>query len=139
MAQVYERQGEKQKARVYDQKAKAIKAKANKPLTLTVYDYNEIYNLVSSRHARFIAMQYPLRDVSYLKGVFSPELPIVFVENKENFQQALKNSLYGEYFNDSFGGDFGHCTRKGNRLMAINASEAILEMIKASCSDAKKQ
>jgi hypothetical protein len=41
---------------------------------------------------------------------------------------ALEESYQG-YFRDMFGGDFGHCTPKGNRLLAKNIAQEILKNI----------
>jgi len=39
----------------------------------------------------------------------------------------LKKISYNDYFTDMFAGDFGHCTRKGNRLLAENIANVILK------------
>jgi hypothetical protein len=41
----------------------------------------------------------------------------------------LQGSHYSGLFMDSFAGDFGHCTRIGNRLIAGNLAEVILKEI----------
>ena len=74
-------------------------------------------------------MQYPLRGVESLKNILTSIKKIIFVENKSNFQEALKQAEYSNYFSDTFGGDFGHCTRMGNRLIAENLSNVILKEI----------
>jgi hypothetical protein len=51
---------------------------------------------------------------------------IVFVDNSSSFREAVKREGVPEYFVDMFGGDFGHCTRKGNMLLATNVANAIL-------------
>jgi hypothetical protein len=43
------------------------------------------------------------------------------------FKAALKTSSYKEYFMDMFEGDFGHCTRKGNKLLAENIAEVLIK------------
>ena len=43
------------------------------------------------------------------------------------FKDALRKASYREYFNDMFAGDFGHCTPKGNRLLAENIAKVILK------------
>ena len=54
---------------------------------------------------------------------------IVFVENKINFEEALKNAKYSRYFSDNFGGDFGHCTRWGNELIARDLAGVIARIV----------
>ena len=51
---------------------------------------------------------------------------IIFVENKENFEKALSTSNYFDYFYDNFAGDFGHCTLKGNLLIAQQLADIVL-------------
>ncbi|MEI7752059.1 MAG: hypothetical protein WCJ71_08225, partial [Candidatus Omnitrophota bacterium] len=54
---------------------------------------------------------------------------IVFADNEKAFKNAIKGSSYREYFRDLFGGDFGHCTEKGNRLLAKNIADTILREV----------
>jgi NH3-dependent NAD+ synthetase len=54
------------------------------------------------------------------------------LSNVKNAAQALGvDFLYFKtgFMNDIFGGDFGHCTPKGNRLLAKNIAQAILKNI----------
>lgn len=41
-------------------------------------------------------------------------------------REAVKKDGYDTYFVDRFAGDFGHCTVKGNKLLADNIAAAIL-------------
>jgi hypothetical protein len=54
---------------------------------------------------------------------------IIFVDNKKVFKDAVKKDGYNTYFVDMFGGDFGHCTVKGNRLLAENIANTILKEV----------
>ncbi|MCK5393372.1 MAG: hypothetical protein KAI91_03475 [Candidatus Omnitrophica bacterium] len=74
-------------------------------------------------------MEYPLRSVESLKNLLRSEGTIIFVDNGELFKEVLKQANYNEYFTDMFGGDFGHCTPKGNRLLAENVANVILKEI----------
>ena len=71
-------------------------------------------------------MSYPLRPVEKLKEMFSDPDGIIFVDNERVFQKALRISKYEKIFSDKLFGDFGHCTPKGNRLIAANLSSVIL-------------
>jgi hypothetical protein len=71
-------------------------------------------------------MQYPLRSVDALKRMLAPPEGVIFVENEAIFQEALKRLSPKELFRDSFGGDFGHCTPTGNRLIADHLARVIL-------------
>ena len=63
----------------------------------------------------------------YTKNIFEGNEDIIFVSNEENFKETLKTAEYEEYFIDRFAGNFGHCTPKGNRLIAENLTNVILE------------
>ncbi|MBF0620119.1 MAG: hypothetical protein HQL19_08125 [Candidatus Omnitrophica bacterium] len=88
----------------------------------TVENYNKIVMMSMKAGARVVAMQYPLKDLAPLKDILGTDKGIVFVENKKNFQTG---GNYWEYFSDNFAIDFGHCTRKGNALIAENLADAI--------------
>ena len=52
---------------------------------------------------------------------------IIFVDNEEVFRKAVERTSYEEYFRDNFAGDFGHCTEKGNKLLAQNIAQVIID------------
>jgi len=52
---------------------------------------------------------------------------LFFVDNEQVFKEAVKKAGYKEYFKDMFAGDFGHCTQKGNELLAQNIADVILK------------
>ncbi|MFH1622153.1 MAG: hypothetical protein ABIA97_03435, partial [Candidatus Omnitrophota bacterium] len=64
--------------------------------------------------------------VEPLKKMFEDQEDVIFVSNERVFKEALKQASYKEYFTDMFAGDFGHCTQKGNRLLAENIANVIL-------------
>jgi hypothetical protein len=64
-----------------------------------------------------------------LKRIFERDKDIVFVDNEGIFKEALKKAGYKEYFRDMFAGDFGHCTQKGNALLAENIADVILREV----------
>lgn len=43
--------------------------------------------------------------------------------------EYFNKASYKEYFGDMFAGDFGHCTKKGNRLLAENIANVILKEV----------
>jgi len=80
-----------------------------------------------------IFMQYPMRSITPLKKMLLPTSDyrqLIFVDNEDIFKSAIVNSTYLDYFRDRFSGDFGHCTPKGNRLLASHVVEAIFEYLK---------
>jgi len=94
---------------------------------ITKYHYQQLYNELNKRGIKYIVMQYPILDINELKKMFEGNNNIIFVSNEENFKKALETGRYDDYFIDSFAGDFGHCTLRGNRLIAENVANAVLE------------
>ncbi len=124
LSDIYNREGEVEKAQEFLQVAKkALETDRNQEIF-------EIYNAMSdqilNRKIAMISMQYPLRSIDPLRQNLKRRDEIIFVENKSNFERALKASRYAEYFYDTAMGDFGHCTIKGNRLIAEQVADVIL-------------
>jgi tetratricopeptide (TPR) repeat protein len=96
--------------------------------TMTKKNYNALINEVEKRGIRPICMQYPVRSVEPLKKILSDNAnygDIIFVSNEETFKEALRKCRYDEIFTDQFAGDFGHCTDKGNKMIAENLANAM--------------
>ncbi len=55
---------------------------------------------------------------------------IVFVDNEQIFKDAVGRDGFSAYFTDAFAGDFGHCTKKGNRLLAEHVADAIMRFMR---------
>jgi hypothetical protein len=69
-----------------------------------------------------------MRSLDPLKRIFAGDASgIIFVDNEAGFKEAVRKEGYSVYFRDIFGGDFGHCTKKGNWLLAENIANAILK------------
>jgi len=71
--------------------------------------------------------------LSSLKKMFPPEMDlghIIFLENKITFEKKIAESRYADYFHDRFGGVFGHCTKKGNRIIAENIANSIIKIFR---------
>lgn len=89
------------------------------------YNYKKIKEIVTDRKVKLVCVQYPMRSIEPLKRIFQDEGDIIFVDNEKVFKEAVKKDGYNEYFDDMFGGDFGHCAIKGNRLLAENIATVI--------------
>jgi len=72
-------------------------------------------------------MQYPTLDINELENMFEGDEDIIFVNNEENFKEALETGKYEDYFIDHMTDTFGHATPKGNRLIAENVANVILK------------
>jgi tetratricopeptide (TPR) repeat protein len=88
-------------------------------------NYRALRDLLKARGIGLICMQYPRRDVDDLRKIFPDDRDLAFVGNRENFEKALASARYEDLFVDRFGGDFGHCTRRGNRLIAESSAAAV--------------
>jgi len=93
----------------------------------TINDYHRLKQILDKRKKIYICVQYPIRSIEPLKEIFKMQKGVIFVDNKEIFKRAIRREGYKEYFKDAFGGDFGHCTPKGNRLLAENIAKVIIK------------
>jgi len=95
----------------------------------TVENYQKIKDILVRGKVLFVVVQYPLQDITPLKKILSSSPDVFFVDNQKIFEEAIRESSYDDYFTDRFAGDFGHCTAKGNRLLAGNIAKVIEEKI----------
>ncbi len=98
----------------------------------TRLNYMRILDTLVNKPIQVVAMQYPLRLLESLRLMLRDAAnyqDIIFLGNESNFQQALMKMEYDVLFADRFAGDFGHCTPLGNRLIAENVADAILEKV----------
>ncbi len=93
----------------------------------TIDNYRKLSDMVRARGMQLVVVQYPCRSIEPLRNIFKDREGIIFVDNEYTFRKALQQGGYDEYFNDRFAGDFGHCTRTGNRLLAENIAQAIMK------------
>jgi tetratricopeptide (TPR) repeat protein len=94
---------------------------------ITRQNYQGLQDIAGKRNIKLISVQYPMRPVDVLKKMLRAEPGTVFVDNEGIFKEAVKREGYKEYFVDIFGGDFGHFTSKGSRLLAENVARVILK------------
>ena len=94
--------------------------------TVTQYNYQKLKEIVMQKGMHLICVQYPLMSVLPLKKILNFSDGIFFVDNEKSFRDALKREGYNAYFTDHFTEDFGHCTEKGNQLIAQNIADVIL-------------
>jgi len=119
--------GESGLARAYSEKLADLRGEYSNPATTA--NYRRLKKILDERKIRLVCVQYPMRSVTPLKKIFHNELDkdVIFVDNNKLFRDAVKNKGYPEYFKDVFAGDFGHCTEKGNRLLAGNIADTIIK------------
>jgi len=121
----YMKQGKEDLARKYFKKA--VQQKIAEFYPATFVNYALILNRILRQNIKVIVMQYPVRDISPLKDYLGQRNGVIFVENRQNFKKALSAQSFSYYFKDNFAYDFGHCTRKGNELIAQNLRDVILK------------
>jgi len=92
-------------------------------------NYRRLRDMVLASGAELVCMQYPMRDIGPLKEVLGNDRRIHYVENRKNFEEALRKYSYSEVFKDAFAGDFGHCTDMGNGMIAKNLANVILREV----------
>jgi len=115
-------------AREYGKKAKEIRLGYYRPNTTG--NYHKLKAALDKRGIAYVCVQYPMRNLGPLEKIFQGNAEgIIFVDNEKIFKDALKKTSHREYFSDMFGGDFGHCTEKGNRLLAENIANTILKEV----------
>ena len=127
LAMVYSDMGNNELSKIYAEKVNSLRNKYYS--FVTINHYHMLKQILDKRKIKLICVQYPMRSVALLKRIFKEEMEdnIIFVDNERVFKDAVKREGYKEYFKDMFGGDFGHCTEKGNRLLAENIANVILK------------
>lgn len=124
LAYCYEELGKHKLAEEYLKKANSIRLKYYNPITR--HNYQKLEEILTKRGIKLVCVQYPVRSIEPLKRMLENAEGIIFVDNEAVFKEMLRQASYDEYFTDVFGGDFDHCTAKGNRLLAENIADVIL-------------
>ncbi|MCK5493745.1 MAG: tetratricopeptide repeat protein, partial [Candidatus Omnitrophica bacterium] len=119
--------GNHQLANKYFQKANDFRRKHCN--SMTKRNYPKIKDIVLKNNIKLVCMQYPVRRIDSLKNLLDSEEGIIFVDNEKVFKDAFKNGNYKDYFEDNCAGDFGHCTSKGNKLLAENVAKVLLDEV----------
>ncbi len=124
---LYKEKGNDEFARIYHKKAKELRLGYFNRVTAN--NYIKFKEILDKRGIKLVCVQYPMRSIEPLKKVFNYTEGMIFVDNEKLFKDVLNKDSYKEYFSDMFAGDFGHCTRKGNRLLAGNIADTVLKEV----------
>ena len=128
LATIYCEIGKNELSNSYSEKASNLRKKYYNPVTIN--NYYKLKQIIDRRNIKLVCMQYPVRNIEPLKMIFKEEADnVIFVDNERIFKDAIGKKGYNKYFTDMFGGDFGHCTQKGNKLLAENIANAILKEV----------
>lgn len=128
LAVLSEQKGDAAGAEYSRQQARRYRTLGDYPKT-TAENYSKIKEKVIQRNIKFVAVQYPLRPLEPLREILDGDERVIFVSNELSFKKAVTEEGYSSYFRDIFAGDFGHCTEKGNQLLAKNIASAIRDEI----------
>ncbi len=93
---------------------------------ITRYNYQRLKEIVLRRVGKLVCVQYPMLNVELLKNMVGEAPGVVFVDNEKSFKDAVRLNGYNKYFFDNYGGILGHGTALGNRLLAENVANVIL-------------
>ena len=96
---------------------------------VTIRNYKKIKNILDIKKIKLVCVQYPMRSIEPLKEIFKEEKDIIFVDNEQVFKKAVAQGYYKDFFCDFFAGDFGHCTDRGNKLLAENIADAVAKEV----------
>lgn len=106
---------------------KAMEIRIKNYNSITRENYLKLYQILKEGGVKYVAMQYPIRSVDELKIIFKGNEDIIFVSNENSFKKVLQKNKYEYLFIDIFGGEFGHATYEGNKLIAKNVAKAIFK------------
>ncbi|HNW43195.1 MAG TPA: GDSL-type esterase/lipase family protein [Elusimicrobiales bacterium] len=122
LASLYRESGRPELARPY---AEQLAAARGLYTETTRSNFEEIRRLLKARGVRLAMMQYPMCSLAQLQAQFDGADDVIFIDNERTFQKAVAEKGYVYYFMDLFAGNFGHCTPRGNELIAANAAAAL--------------
>jgi tetratricopeptide (TPR) repeat protein len=127
MSSLCEEMGKPELAKEYAEKANGLRS--GNYAAVTVRNYQKLKEILDKKGIKLVCSQYPVRWVEPLKKIFGEDKGVIFVDNERVFREALRKSSYKEYFKDMLGADFGHCTQKGDELLAQNIADVILKEV----------
>ena len=127
LAILYKEQGEEKLAGEYFSKAKKFREEYYSPMTYR--NYQRLKEILTLKGIELVCVQYPTRNIGPLKKMLEPAEGIIFVDNEMLFKKALEKYGFEKYFDDSCYGDFGHCSKEGNMLLAENIADVILSQV----------
>jgi tetratricopeptide (TPR) repeat protein len=126
LAVCYQEQGRYDLADEYFKIAARLRSESQNPMTRV--NYRRLRQLVTQKGIKLVCVQYPMRGAGPLKEMLKPYgAGVVIVDNEKVFKDVLTKRKYSEYFTDDFGGEFGHGTSLGNRILAENIANCVLK------------
>jgi len=132
LARIHEQAGDQEQASMYRQEVQRM---AERRSLLTEQSYDRMARILDRRGVRLVVAGYPRRSIEPATRLFDVRGDIILVDNGPIFDKALEAATYEELFSDECYGDFGHGTRKGNRLIAENVAQSILDALDLQPAD----
>ena len=93
----------------------------------TIRNLNGMIDITTEQGVEFIFVSYALRKIDVLKDAVKRE--VIYFSNYEIFLELLEQYDYADLFTDLYGGDFGHATTFGNRVIADNVARQLLKLL----------
>jgi tetratricopeptide (TPR) repeat protein len=93
---------------------------------ISAANYQALLDMTLPRGIQLVVVQYPMRPLRPLELLVGQREGVVFVDNQASFEAAVAREGYNALFVDSYGGDFGHCSARGNRVVAENIASAMV-------------
>jgi tetratricopeptide (TPR) repeat protein len=97
---------------------------------VTRHNVMTIREITEKNNSLFIAMQYPVRSLASLKKLYGNDPDLLVIDNEESFKEAIMRESWDTYFLDNMRYDFGHCTEKGDRMIAQNVAGVLMKYFK---------
>jgi hypothetical protein len=109
---------------------KAHEKSSGRASRATLFNLRLIQRHVQRSRAVLIGMQYPLLSVRPLQSLWGmSSRRLQYVSNRTSFAKAVQKQGYSTLFTDRFAGSFGHCTPRGNQLIANNVWTQVLHIL----------
>ena len=127
LKEFYREHGERKRLAEMEAREQRLNAAMYCPLTRCSYD--ELAKQLRSRGIWLVAVQYPRRPLEQLERHVEARVGARLVDNQQSFEDAVATHGYDAVFEDRCYGNLGHATALGNRILAENVSQVILELV----------
>lgn len=127
----YAEWGDNLNAAKYMDKVRQLRKNTVNPMSKK--NYRELAEILKNHNIKGVFVQYPLLNIENLEIMFrgmDDSYDFALVDNMGIFKEALDPGKYKEYFSDRSLNDRGHCTPKGNYILAENTAKVILNSLK---------
>ncbi|MBF0532191.1 MAG: SGNH/GDSL hydrolase family protein [Candidatus Omnitrophica bacterium] len=111
----------------------ALISKQIKKLVTTQSKYKtQIWSTALAHGCQLVVLQYPMLPVEQVEREYNYSADIIYIDNQQSFEAAVKANGYFTIFGDFGGSVFGHLKKKGSELLAENIAQNIKAAIRRS-------